>query len=276
MLSVSSLVLENLSIPSKPIKQSSISKNLTIKFNIEDNMNEMAQQTIEDIDNIVSVILKTDIDKLEESIHQKSFLFELKFKTLTMIMLNQQTEPIEEENLISLEYNIYQEIIESLRNFSETVDKSKIQDILHIIEEFRNYEIILLKTALKKPDILNEVLNKIRIKELRKYVSESTLLFICILSYFKEDLQDYKRLAKLIELTNERIDILLTFINSIDLLSDKPIKVSMEDEFGEVSVNGFYVNLERMEQNKKYNIKYDITEFQVEKKDSNLVLKEII
>ena len=54
MLSSSSLILENLSIPSNTIKQSSVSKSFTFKFNIEENLNETFQKTIEDIDNIVN------------------------------------------------------------------------------------------------------------------------------------------------------------------------------------------------------------------------------
>jgi hypothetical protein len=274
MLSSSSLILENLSIPSNTIKQSSVSKSLTHKFNIEENLNETFQKTIEDIDNIVDFILKTDVDKLEDSLYQKSFLFELKFKTLTRILLNQAQEA--EENLINLEYNLYEEIIKSLPDVFKYEDKSHNQDTIQIIEDFRNYEIILLKTALEEPDILNDALNKIRIEELRKFVSESTLLLYCILSYFNKGLNDYNKLYKLIELTNKRIDILLTFVNSIDLLTDKPLKISIDNDIGKVRENGFYVNLEKMNSKRKYNIKYDITEFQAEKDNNNLVLKEII
>jgi hypothetical protein len=123
---------------------------------------------------------------------------------------------------------------------------------------------------------LNDALNKIRIEELRKFVSESTLLLYCILSYFNKGLNDYNKLYKLIELTNKRIDILLTFVNSIDLLTDKPLKISIDNDIGKVRENGFYVNLEKMNSKRKYNIKYDITEFQAEKDNNNLVLKEII
>jgi hypothetical protein len=111
---------------------------------------------------------------------------------------------------------------------------------------------------------------------LRKFVSESTLLLYCILSYFNKGLNDYNKLYKLIELTNKRIDILLTFVNSIDLLTDKPLKISIDNDIGKVRENGFYVNLEKMNSKRKYNIKYDITEFQAEKDNNNLVLKEII
>jgi hypothetical protein len=274
MLSSSSLILENLSIPSNTIKQASISKSVTHKFNIEENLNETFQKTIEDIDNIVNYILKTDVDKLEESLYQKSFLFELKFKTLTRILLIQAQEA--EENLINLEYNLYEDIIKSLQDVFQNEYKSHNQDIIKIIEDFRNYEIILLKTALEEPDILNDVLNKIRIEELRKFVSESTLLLYCILSYFNKGLNDYNKLSKLIELTNKRIDILLTFVNSINLLTDKPLKISIDNDIGQVTRNGFYVNLEKMNSKRKYNIKYDITEFQAEKDNNNLVLKEII
>jgi hypothetical protein len=276
MLSSSSLILENLSIPSNTIKQSSVSKSVTHKFNIEENLNETFQKTIEDMDNIVDFILKTDVDKLEESLYQKSFVFELKFKTLTRILLNQAEEA--EENLINLEYNLYEELIKSLEDVFKKEDTSHNQDIIKIIKDFRNYEIILLKTALEEPDTLNDALNKIRIEELRKFVSESTLLLCCILSYFTEGLNDYNKLSKLIELTNKRIDILLTFVNSINLLTDKPVKISIDNEIGKVTENenGFYVNLEKMNPKKKYKIKYDITEFQVEKDNNNLVLKEII
>jgi hypothetical protein len=123
---------------------------------------------------------------------------------------------------------------------------------------------------------LNDALNKIRIEELRKFVSESTLLLYCILSYFNKGLNDYNKLYKLIELTNKRIDILLTFVNSIDLLTDKPLKISIDNDIAKVTGNGFYVNLEKMNSKRKYNIKYDITEFQAEKDNNNLVLKEII
>ena len=271
MLSSSSLIFENLSIPSNTIN---VSKSFTMKFNIEENLNETFQKTIEDIDDIVDFILKTDVDKLEESLYQKSFVFELKFKTLTRILLNQTEEA--EENLINLEYTLYEEIIKSLEDVFKKEDKSYNQDIIKIIKDFRNYEIILLKTALEEPDTLNDALNKIRIEELRKFVSESTLLLYCILSYFTEGLNDYNKLSRLIELTNKRIGILLTFVNSINLLTDKPVKISIDNEIGKVTENGFYVNLEKMNPKKKYNIKYDITEFQVEKDNNNLVLKEII
>lgn len=274
MLSSSSLILENLSIPSNTIKQSSISKSFTHKFNIEENLNETFQKTIEDIDNTVDFILKTEVDKLEESLYQKSFLFELQFKTLTRILLIQAQEA--EENLINLEYNLYEDIIKSLQDVLKNEEKSHNQDIIKIIEDFRNYEIILLKTALEEPDILNDALNKIRIEELRKFVSESTLLLYCLLSYFNKGLNDYNKLYKLIELTNKRIDILLTFVNSINLLTGKPLKISIDKDIGEVTGNGFYVNLEKMNSKRKYNIKYDITEFQAEKDNNNLVLKEII
>lgn len=273
MLFSSSLLLENFAVPSQSIKNFKFNVEQS-EYNYNDNIIKTIQKTYEEIDNIAKTILNSDINNFEEVLDQNIFLFELKYKTIISVILNQSE--LDRDKLVYLEYNLYDEILKSLHTI-ENIDEGTLKKILQLIIKFRNYEIIILKTSLQQPDILNEALNKVNFKELRKYVLESTLLLICILAFINDGKKEIEKLFKIIDLLNKKIDIMLTFVDSINILVDKPLQISIQNEIGKILENGFYVNLDKMEEGESYKVNYGITEFQIEKDGKgNLLLNEVL
>ncbi len=137
----------------------------------------------------------------------------------------------------------------------------------------------MISLILNNKKNLTDILNKIDIATLQKYVAGSLLAFNCIGNYIKNNYDDKQKLFQLIKLLEYHLEPLKTFISSIEILMEESFgsSIPIEGKIGIVNSLSFQIDLNKMKIGQKYLLNYKTTQFLVKKtENSDLSISEVI
>jgi hypothetical protein len=278
----SRLLLENLIAPSQTLaKNVPVGRGFTFKYSIEnmieDEANKIFSQTMQDIDeNIITPILQTDLEGVKNKFKSLVFPFELKFEILNRLFFKGKDEKNLPE-IIILASDLF-ENFKNLINNVENLTPEYRERIFDIIDRLKNYNIAMFGFIIKNPDRVTQALKVIKIDSLRENISSMALGFFCILKLLTYDQLDTNKLMRFIEITVDSLEVMEALVDSIDILSKQEEShfISIEGDIGTVEKTGFTVDLNKMENEKKYLVNYSTSQYEVQKNEKDeLVVKEV-
>ncbi|MGC2575718.1 MAG: hypothetical protein WA364_29790 [Candidatus Nitrosopolaris sp.] len=170
-------------------------------------------------------------------------------------------------------------LFEEIRKFIMENKVEERSSILVLWQKLWRYDNVILGIAYTEPTLLEDVLNVTNIPVLQRYVSGGMLTFLCILSFLKDHLSDFSKLSELIRINTGYTDGLQSWFDGIHILRkpEKYEKVAypIDGDIGIVKPDGFDIDLNKMDTNKRYFFNYGNSKYKAQKIDNELLLFEV-